>query len=53
MEVETVLLSIQAGIVLLAPVQEEDEEELQRSMLEEINAGSLTYAPRERSPLPG
>ena len=51
-EVETVLLSMQAGIVTLAPVQEEDEDGLRRSMLDEIDVGALTPAPRERSPLP-
>ena len=41
-EVETALLSIQAGIVTLTPVQEEDDEELRRSMQEGIGVGALT-----------
>ena len=50
--VETVLLPIQAGVVYLAPVLEEDEEELRRSLQDEIGAGALTLVPRERSLLP-
>ena len=52
LEVDKVLLSMHAGSVTLAPVQEEDEEELHKSMLDEIDAGALTPAPRERSTLP-
>ena len=46
---ETVLLSIQAGTVYLAPVREENEEELMSSRQHEIDAGALTPVPRERS----
>ena len=52
-EVETVLLSVQAGTAYSAPVpEEEDKEELRKSLQDEIDAGALTPAPRERSPLP-
>ena len=48
-ETETVLLSIQAGTVYLAPVREENEEELLNSLQDEIDAGAVTPVPRERS----
>ena len=52
-ELDTVLLSIQAGTVYLASVQEDEmAEELMRSFQDEIDAGALTPVPRERSTLP-
>ena len=51
-EIETVLLPIPAGTVYLAPVRAETEEELMRSVQDEIDVGDLTPVPRERSTLP-
>ena len=49
---ETVLMSIQAGTVYLAPVREDNEEELMSSLQDEIDAGAVTPVPRERSTFP-
>ena len=51
-EVKTVLLPIKAGTVYLSPVREVIEEELIRSVQDEIGAGALTPVPSERSTLP-
>ena len=48
-QVETVLLSVHSGTVILAPVPEEDEEALRESMSDELDAGAATPVPRERS----
>ena len=50
-QIETVLLSVHSGTVLLKPVPEEDDETLRGAMTEDIDADAVTPVPREASPI--